>query len=428
MDRNDLVRSRNESAENLTKALKEKADLLQLGVDEKRSLSADEDTKLEKIQTDADQLRAGLTAIDAKIAAHDAERDSTIGALETDEQRNDMNGAERDFEPGTDEQRAAEYFNGDDYRSVFSRYLRASSQSEAEAIRQEVPDEFRAWGYSDANKGAPVVHRDFLKKLVEKLYNTTQLTGTMRQQTLGGLRKYVIETSVGSAVYRDPGEAYSENDGAIDNADIDIHNLGKIVKVDEELLDDSEINLPAYLATKFAQSFNDRMEEQAVTGSDAKGPGSILATVPVANEVNTAASLTISFDDLADLRAAVKSTGRAGAVWVFNPAVETLLMKLKDGDGRPLWTPSVREGEPGLIWGQGYRLSDYMEDGTTAADEAVLYGNVSKYITNYVRRSMSVRVLRELYAANGQVGYRGQLRHDFVNELPEAFSKLVITA
>jgi len=39
-----------------------------------------------------------------------------------------------------------------------------------------------------------------------------------------------------------------------------------------------------------------------------------------------------------------------------------------------------------------------------------------------------VRQLRELYAANGFVGYRGQMRHDLVNELPSAFGKLIIAA
>ena len=419
-----MIRSRNEAANKVAEAAKAKADVLQLAVTETRSNTADEELKLEKIQKELDSLRSVLRAEDAKIAAFEASEDATKGApsLKEDVRSEPI----ADIRDESDEQRASAYFASDDYAKVFSDYLRSGSASEAEEVKRSIPDEFRAWGYSDANTGAPVVHRDFMNKVVELLYSTNGLISEIGRQTLGGQRKYVVEATVGSAGYRDPGDAYAESDGTIGNANIDIFNLGKLVKVHEELLEDSEINLPNYLATKLGQAFANAAEIAAVLGTDAKGPTSLLAGIT--NTVDTATTLTVSFEDLADLRALVPASGRAGGKFLMNPSTETLIMKLKDSDGRFLWSPSVREGAPGTIWGHGIILSDQVEDNLTVANEVVAFGDWKKYCTNYVRRDLSVRQLRELYAANGFVGYRGQMRHDLVNELPSAFGKLIIAA
>ena len=424
MDKNDMIRSRNEAANKVAEASKAKADVLQLAVTETRSNTADEEAKLEKIQKDLDSLRSVLRAEDAKIAAFEATEDATKGPSVADDVRSAEVPEVRSHE--TSEQRAASYFGSDDYAKVFSDYLRSKSPAAADEVRQSVPEEFREWTYSGANTGAPVVHRDFLNKVVELLYSTNGLISEIGRQTLGGQRKYVVEASIGAASYRDPGDLYAESDGTIDNANIDIFNLGKLVKVHEELLEDSEINLPNYLATKLGQSFANAAEIAAVLGTDAKGPSSLLAGIT--NTVDTATTLTVSFEDLVDLRALVPASGRSGGKFLMNPTTESLIMKLKDADGRFLWSPSVREGVPGTIWGHGIVLSDQMQDNTTIANEVVAFGDWKKYCTNYVRRDLSVRQLRELYAANGYVAYRGQMRHDLVNELPSAFGKVTVSA
>ena len=420
-----MIRSRNEAANKVAAAAKAKADVLQLAVTESRSNTADEDTKLEKITKDLDSLRSVLRAADAKIAAFDATEDATRGAPSIQE---DVRGAAvpevRDDSTG--EQRANQYFASDDYAKVFSDYLRSKSSAQAQEVVKAVPDEFRNWTYTGAGTGAPVVHRDFLNKVVELLYSTNGLISEVGRQTLGGQRKYVLETGVGTAVYRDPGDAYAGTDSAISNANIDIFNLGKLVKVHEELLEDSEINLPNYLATKMGQAFANAAEIAAVLGTDAKGPTSLLAGIT--QTVDTAVTLTVAFEDLADLRALVPASGRAGGKFLMNPATETLIMKLKDQDGRFLWSPSVRAGVPGTVWGHEVILSDQVEDALTIDNEVVAFGNWNKYCTNYIRRGMAVRQLRELYSETGFVGYRGQMRHDLVNELPSAFGKLIVKA
>ena len=420
-----MIRSRNEAANKVAAAAKEKADVLQLAVTEQRSNSADEETKLEKIGKDLDSLRSVLRAEDAKIAAFDATEYATKGAPSIQEEARSA-GVPEIRDDSTGEQRANQYFASDDYAKVFSDYLRSKSSSQAQEVVKAVPDEFRNWTYTGAGTGAPVVHRDFLNKVVELLYSTNGLISEVGRQTLGGQRKYVLETGAGTAAYRDPGDAYAGTDAAISNANIDIFNLGKLVKVHEELLEDSEINLPNYLATKMGQAFANAAEIAAVLGTDAKGPTSLLAGIT--QTVDTAVTLTVAFEDLADLRALVPASGRAGGKFLMNPATETLIMKLKDQDGRFLWSPSVREGVPGTIWGHEVILSDQVEDALTVDNEVVAFGNWNKYCTNYIRRGMSVRQLRELYAESGFVGYRGQMRHDLVNELPSAFGKLIVKA
>ena len=80
--------------------------------------------------------------------------------------------------------------------------------------------------------------------------------------------------------------------------------------------------------------------------------------------------------------------GRTG--YMIHRNVEKIWRGMRDGDGRPLWVPSVREGAPNMFAGWPYWLNLHMDD--VAADQyPMLFGSMGHFA---VRQVNDVAVFR----------------------------------
>lgn len=133
-----------------------------------------------------------------------------------------------------------------------------------------------------------------------------------------------------------------------------------MLKVSEELLNDSVFNLETYIATEFARRIGNREEEAFFIGDGAGKPTSVFAAVGGAELGVTAASATaITADELIDLFYSLKSPYRKKAVFVTNDATVNAIRKLKDNQGQYLWQPSITAGEPDTILNRPVKTSAY---------------------------------------------------------------------
>ena len=68
--------------------------------------------------------------------------------------------------------------------------------------------------------------------------------------------------------------------------------------------------------------------------------------------------------DLAKLRHKVNRRYRRNGrgAWMFNDDTMLDLISQEDGEGRPLWLPSTREGAPDRIYGHAFHINDDMDD------------------------------------------------------------------
>jgi HK97 family phage major capsid protein len=99
---------------------------------------------------------------------------------------------------------------------------------------------------------------------------------------------------------------------------------------------------------------------------------------------------------------------------MMNDATILAIKKLTIGsaDDRPLWQPSIRDGEPGTIEGYSYLINNDMATLASGVNSRVmLFGDFSKYAVRVVN-NLEIKVLQELYAASRSVGYFGFLRLD----------------
>ncbi|RWM02107.1 MAG: phage major capsid protein [Mesorhizobium sp.] len=130
----------------------------------------------------------------------------------------------------------------------------------------------------------------------------------------------------------------------------------------QQMLDDAEINLEAWLANEVETEFSYQEGLAFISGNGTNKPygfltfvtgGANAAVNPLgAIEVKTAAAAAaIDSDELIDLIYLLPSAFTQNARWVMNRTTQGVVRKLKDGDGNYLWQPSYVAGQPATIAG-----------------------------------------------------------------------------
>lgn len=269
-------------------------------------------------------------------------------------------------------------------------------------------------------EGGYLVPDEFERTLVEALAEENIFRSLAKIiQTSSGDRKIPVVTAKGTAAWLDEEEAYTESDDTFGQASLSAFKLGTLIKVSEELLNDSAFNLPSYIATEFARRIGAKEEEAFFAGDGSGKPTGIFAATGGAQIGVTAASATaISTDELIDLFYSLKAPYRRKAVFITNDATIKAIRKLKDSNGQYLWQPSITAGTPDTILNRPVHTSVYVPT-IEAGAKTIAFGDFGYYWVAD-RQARSFKRLNELYAATGQVGFMASQRVDGKLILPEA--------
>lgn len=277
-------------------------------------------------------------------------------------------------------------------------------------------------------EGGYLVPDEYEKTLIQALEEENFLRNIATViNTSSGDRKIPVVTSKGTAAWIDEEAKYPFSDDVFGQVTIGAYKLGTMIKVSEELMNDSIFNLENYIANEFARRIGAAEEEAFLTG-DGKGKPTGIFTAEA--DIKTAKA-QISFDDVMDLYYALRAPYRNKAVWVLNDATVKALRKLKDGNGNYIWQPSLREGEPDRILNRPYFTSVYApaidaEEEKEGVHGIIAFGDFSYYwIAD--REGRSFKRLNELYAETGQIGFLASQRVDGKLVLAEAIKTLEVT-
>lgn len=243
--------------------------------------------------------------------------------------------------------------------------------------------------------------------------------------TSSGDRKIPVVASKGTAAWIDEEAAYPESDDSFGQVSIGAYKLATMIKVSEELLNDSVFDVPSYIAREFARRIGAAEEEAFFTGDGSGKPLGILAATGGAGTGVTAASATaLSFDEVMDLYYSLRAPYRRSSVFIMNDSTVKLLRKLKNGNGDYIWQPSVTANTPDTILNRPVYTSSYMPAAEAGA-KAILFGDLGYYWVAD-REGRSFKRLNELYATTGQVGFLASQRVDGKLILPEAVKVLAM--
>ena len=302
----------------------------------------------------------------------------------------------------------------DAYREAFWNHARKRDSYEIRNALQVGTD----------SEGGYLVPDTFEKKLITSLEEENVIRKHAHVfTTSNGSHKIPVVSSRGTAAWVDEEGQIPESDDVFGQQLIGAHKISTLIKVSEELLNDSAFDLESYFATEFARRIGNAEEAAFLSGNGSGKPTGILADVGGAEIGVTAASETaITADELIDLFYSLKSPYRKKAIWVLNDRTIKAIRKLKDSNGQYLWQPALHEGEFDTILGKRIYTSPYAPE-LGAGAKSIAFGDFSYYWIGD-RQGVAFKRLNERYAETGQVGFLASKRVDGKLILPEAIKVL----
>ena len=368
-------------------------------------LSAEDDAAYTKMEQEITDLGKEIARLERQEAL-DAELNRPVNKPLTGKP-----GGRADADGGEDKTGRA----SDDYRKNFWNAMRSKAP---------MPAVTNALQIGTDSEGGYLVPDEYERTLVEALEEENifrQMAKVIK--TSSGDRKIPVVASKGTASWIDEEGAYPESDDSFGQVSIGAYKLGTMIKVSEELLNDSVFDLQSYISREFARRIGAKEEEAFFTGDGKGKPLGVLAATGGAETGVTAASATaVTADELMDLYYSLKSPYRKKSVWVLNDSTIKAIRKLKDTNGQYLWQPSLTAGTPDTILGRPVKTSAYMP-AIAAGAKTIAFGDFSYYwIAD--RQGRSFKRLNELFAATGQVGFLASQRVDGKMILAEAVKVL----
>lgn len=233
------------------------------------------------------------------------------------------------------------------------------------------------------------------------------------------------DTANAAAIVAEAGSQSTSTDPVFNSVTLGAFMYRTTVKVSRELLQDSAFDVEAYLRERFAIRLWRGFNGHASTGTNSGQPQGLFNASVGAGIGHTAATgntANFPYISLVALEHSVDPLWRSSnkARWMFSDGVLQALKQQLDTTNRPIWMPNYAGSSnsdttaytafPGTILGYKYVINP---DAPAMAANArcIAFGDFSFYFTRRVR-GMIIQRLDELYADNGQIGFKLFARMD----------------
>ena len=156
----------------------------------------------------------------------------------------------------------------DAYRKAFWNQIRSKNPL--------TPELRNALEEGEVAEGGYLVPDTFENTLISGLTENGAIRAHARViTTSGGLHKIPVVASHGSASWIDEEGDYIESDESFGQVQLDAHKVGTVIKVSEELLQDSAFDLESYISAEFSRRIGDKEEDAFINGDGSAKPTGI---------------------------------------------------------------------------------------------------------------------------------------------------------
>lgn len=390
---------------------------------EKRAMSADENTNYENMDAEVDRL------------TREIEREEKLATREQS-----MKDSADTFKPvpsgGASEARTIEYrgqeiilpANADVQNRAFNRFL-------SRGLGAVIGEELRALqADADIYGGFLVAPTQFVMKLIQAMDDEVFIRG---MATVFPVTK--SESLGAPSLDNDPADptwtgeitsASEDSTMSFGRRELTPHPLSKLAKVSEKLLRVSAMDVESLVIQRLAYKFGVVKENAYLNGSGSNQPMGVFTAatagfgISTSRDVSTGNTATaFTTDGLMEALYSLKAQYHKLATWIFHRTAIKNMRKLKDGEGQYVWNPDIKGGQPDMILGRPYKMSEYCPHTFTTGLYVGIIGDFKQY---WIADALDIRIqrLNELYAATNQIGFIGRLESDGMPVLEEAFARV----
>ena len=361
-----------------------------------------------------------LTAMKAFNEAH-AEMDEKQ-VVEFAKMKSDFEKVSRDIELSKTENKLAnevddvivakvdDAVNQKDYIKGFDNYLAGKDLSAAMASMTEGTDA----------DGGYTVPESYQNTVVAKL---NALSATRSLSTVIGTdstRNIPTEGDAPTFTWVDEKGSYGDTKSTFSTKQLGAYKLGGIIKVSEELLQDTMINFDSYMAGQIARGIDKAEAPAFATGNGTLKPTGYAVSSTTGTNSTTAAIAAVTADEIMDIYYDLKEEYRRNATWRMTDKTEKAIRKLKNTDGDYIYDAGLNGTERATLLGRPIVIDNSMAE-LGAGNKFIVIGDFSYYqIAD--RGAMSIQRLNELYAGTGMIGFKVHKRVDAKLIIAEAFN------
>ena len=297
------------------------------------------------------------------------------------------------------------------HQKAFAAYLRSGDDDALRGLNMEE----KALSTAVSAEGGYLVDPQ-TSETIKSVLNSTSSLRSVAQVVAVEATSYdvlVDHSDIGSGWASETGTITETDTPQIERVSIPLHELSAMPKASQRLLDDSAFDIEGWLASRIADKFARAEAAAFINGDGIDKPTGILSHAQVANDSWAWGSLgyiatgtdgdfdaVSPADAVLDVVYALGAEYRSNATFVMNSKTAGVVRKMKDADGRFLWTDSLAAGEPARLLGYPVMIAEDMPD-IASGSAALAFGDFASGYT--VAERPDLRVLRDPFSAKPHV-------------------------
>lgn len=254
-----------------------------------------------------------------------------------------------------------------------------------------------------------IVPQEVIDRVMVKVNDYASVYPLVDKIKVKGTSRVLIDVDEAGANWMEMSAAFTPgNVGSITNIDFDGYKLGKLTTVDNSILQDSIVNLDAYVTQKIAKAIAKSIDEAILkgAGSGSKQPEGIITKIDsnkvtvkdaksLAEIVAPIAKVDTGKDDVGEIIAVMNRATYYNKILALNVGI--------NAQGQVVGTiPNL--ADPNIL-GLKVVFSAHMDD------DKVLFGDFKKY-TLVEREDITIEKSEHAYFAQDQLAFRGKGRFD----------------
>jgi HK97 family phage major capsid protein len=220
----------------------------------------------------------------------------------------------------------------------------------------------------------------------------------------------VDHADIGAGWATETGPVSETSTPQIDRISIVLHELSALPKASQRLLDDSAFDVEGWLASRIANKFARAEAAAFINGNGIDKPRGVLDHTKVDNAVWAWGNIGYvptgvdgdigTADSVVELVYALGAQYRANGTFIMNSKTAGVVRKLKDADGRFLWSDGLAAAEPARLMGYPVVIAEDMPD-VASGSFSIAFGDFSAGYT--IAERPDLRILRDPFSAKPHV-------------------------
>lgn len=297
------------------------------------------------------------------------------------------------------------------HQVAFEAYVRSGDDDGLRTL----PLEGKALTTAIASEGGYLVDPQTSETIRSVLRSSASIRRIANVVTVDAIAYDVLidHADMGSGWATETGALPETDTPAVERISIPLHELSALPKASQRLLDDAAFDIESWLAERIGEKFARAEAAAFIMGDGIEKPTGFLHHPTVANDSWSWGSIGYiatgaaggfgadAGDTIVDLVYSIGARYRANGAFVMNSKTTGAVRKLKDADGRFLWSDGLQAGEPARLLGYPVVVAEDMPDYDGDGAMAIAFGDFDSGYT--IAERPDLRILRDPFSAKPHV-------------------------